>query len=112
MNRKIITLVVSILFSCALSGDPLGTGFTYQGELKQLGAPANGPFDFRFLLFDIDVGGSSIADPVLLEDVDVADGVFTVELDSRRDTSRFSSCGCGCTPGRSSRAHPAGGSAA
>jgi hypothetical protein len=59
---------------------PLGTGFTYQGELSQSGAPANGSFAMRFLLYDSDTGsntlGGVIPPPVL-----VANGLFTVELD-------------------------------
>lgn len=30
---------------------PLGTAFTYQGELKQNGVAANGAFDFEVALF-------------------------------------------------------------
>ena len=31
---------------------PLGTAFSYQGQLRQSGQPAHGSFDFRFRLYD------------------------------------------------------------
>ena len=37
---------------------PLGTAFTYQGQLKSDGSPANGLHDMRFRLFDAAVGGA------------------------------------------------------
>jgi hypothetical protein len=73
---------IYLLFVCFGAWSvPIGTSFTYQGELKRMGEPAQGLFDFRFELFDIDQGGASISNTVLLEDVAVANGVFTVELD-------------------------------
>ncbi len=59
----------------------IDTTFTYQGELQQSDAPANGSFDFQFELYDVDSGGIAIAPPVLLEDIVVSEGIFTVELD-------------------------------
>ena len=45
---KTRTCLLLLLFVSLSQAAPLGTGFTYQGELKQLGANANGPFDFQF----------------------------------------------------------------
>ena len=83
MKFKSILIVWALLLIGLSQAAPLGTAFTYQGELKQSGELANGPFDFQFVMFDVDVDGVGIGDPVLLEDVAVAvvDGVFTVELD-------------------------------
>lgn len=74
--------VVFFVFCTASSAyaDPVGTAFTYQGELNQSGMPASGSFDFSFELFDMPAGGSSLASAVALEDVDVVGGVLTVEL--------------------------------
>lgn len=58
---------------------PVGTGFTYQGRLDQASGPANGGFDFRFDLQD--EAGSPMASAVVLHNVPVTEGLFTVLLD-------------------------------
>ncbi len=40
---------------------PQGTAFTYQGELKQAGQPANGLFDFEVGLYLQGAGGAPVA---------------------------------------------------
>jgi hypothetical protein len=55
------------------------TAFTYQGQLKENGAPANGDFDFRFTLSSPDVSLNIL--PFCLRRVPVVNGLFTVELD-------------------------------
>lgn len=60
---------------------PLGTAFTYQGELTDAGVPVAGSADFRFTLHDAETGGSVVGSTVSLDDVAVADGRFTVQLD-------------------------------
>jgi hypothetical protein len=82
MQRLTQITFISILFiaSHALA-EPLGSGFTYQGELTHLGAPANGAFDFQFNLHDTVADGLPLTAPLVVHDVDVRDGVFTVELD-------------------------------
>ncbi len=60
---------------------PIGTAFTYQGRLMDANDPADGLYDFQFLLYAgynslIPIGG-----PIEVRDVDVIDGYFTVELD-------------------------------
>ena len=55
------------------------TEFTYQGQLQNASAPANGSFDFEFVLFD---GGGSQVGPVLPRNgVVVTNGIFAVSLD-------------------------------
>jgi len=57
---------------------PLSTSFTYQGQLKQDGNLVNGTCDFRFILYDAEVGGSQIG-PIQDETgVNVANGLFTI----------------------------------
>lgn len=60
---------------------PITTAFTYQGHLMDDESPANGPYDFLFELYDAFSGGNQIGNDVLLNDIDVVDGLFTVELD-------------------------------
>jgi len=59
----------------------VGTAFTYQGQLSDAGTPANGEYDIQFQLFDAASGGSSIGPTILVDNVAVADGRFTVSLD-------------------------------
>lgn len=61
------------------------TAFTYQGELERGGAPANGSFDFEFVLFDDASGGVAFAGPVNVEDAPVLGGLFTVAVDFGMD---------------------------
>jgi hypothetical protein len=60
---------------------PLGTVFTYQCRLRDSGAPANGVYDFRFILYDAASGGNQVGSEVYNDDISVSDGLFTVNLD-------------------------------
>jgi hypothetical protein len=60
---------------------PIGTAFTYQGRLSDGGNPATGTYDFRFIVYDADVGGSQRGPTLTRDDVAVAGGLFTVPLD-------------------------------
>ena len=60
---------------------PVGTAFTYQGQLKQGGVPADGEFDFLFRLYDSDSGHVQLGSPCVVYDQTVTNGLFTVELD-------------------------------
>jgi hypothetical protein len=59
----------------------LGTAFTHQGRLTDSGSPATGPYDFRCILYDAPAGGSQVGPIVSLEDVAVANGLFTITID-------------------------------
>ena len=60
---------------------PLGTAFTYQGQLKYDGSPVNGNCDFLFTLWDTETGGNQIGPDQQKANVPVTNGYFTVELD-------------------------------
>jgi hypothetical protein len=60
---------------------PVGAAFTYQGSLTDGGNPAHGMYDFWFRLYDAEEGGNPASDPVQIEDLNVINGRFTVELD-------------------------------
>jgi len=68
--------------------EPMGTGFTYQGRLIDSNEPADGLYDFQFKLFSYPYSGG-IGHPPLgttdINEVDVIDGHFTVELDFGAD---------------------------
>jgi len=57
-----------------------GTAFTYQGFLRQGGAPANGNHDFQFSLWTEESGGSQIGSTQTVTNVSVQNGLFTVTL--------------------------------
>ncbi len=59
----------------------VGTRFTYQGTLRLNNNRADGPYDFRFLLYDQAAGGAQLGGTVILNDVPVTDGLFATELD-------------------------------
>ena len=54
----------------------LSTAFTYQGHLAEDDAFANGTYDFRFILYDAEVGGSQAGDIVTHSDLIVTEGLF------------------------------------
>ncbi len=57
------------------------TEFTFQGSLTNAGTPANGNFDFEFLLFNALAGGSQQGPTVARNGVSVSNGIFAVTLD-------------------------------
>ena len=79
MKFFISGLIALWLFAEATAA-PITTAFTYQGELQAADQAANGPFDFEFELYDQASGGLPLA-LLPLDDVQVIDGVFTVQLD-------------------------------
>jgi hypothetical protein len=60
---------------------PVGSEFTYQGQLREGGIPADGDYDFVFRLYDADTGGAQVGGDVEINERPVSDGLFTVELD-------------------------------
>jgi hypothetical protein len=90
---------VGIVVLLALSGPavpafaaPLGSGFTYQGQLQQSGLPTDGTCDFQFSLWDDagsgqpPAGGNQIGSRHTATSVAVTNGLFTVVLN---DASQF-----------------------
>jgi len=55
--------------------------FTYQGRLLDGDLAADGLYDFQFKLYDAISDGKQLAWTVTADNVDVAEGYFTVELD-------------------------------
>jgi len=74
-------VVVSFCAAIPAAAQPLGTGFTYQGELKISGAPAAGLYDLRFRLFDAAAAGAQIGATLCADNVSLINGRFTVQLD-------------------------------
>ena len=79
--RAVPLAAMSLLAGTVSAQTPQGTSFTYQGRLADGGAPADGAFDLRFILYDAAVGGSQVGPIVSRDDVVVSGGLFTVPLD-------------------------------
>ncbi len=63
------------------AGQPLGTGFVYQGELRADGVAAVGVHDLRFRLYDAPTGTGQVGGVVCVNDVVLEGGRFSVALD-------------------------------
>ncbi|MFH1747889.1 MAG: hypothetical protein ABIG44_12715 [Planctomycetota bacterium] len=83
-NSRLIVLVTALALGGTTGvahGDALGSGFTYQGQLKEAGAPASGDYDFRFQLYDAETGGLQIGNDYTVDDWPISNGLFTVPVD-------------------------------
>lgn len=58
-TRWLAVNVTLLVCAGTVLGAPLTTAFTYQGQLKSDGSPANGPHDMRFRLFDAAIAKSA-----------------------------------------------------
>ncbi len=74
-------LAALCFFSVAAPAFAQGSAFTYQGKLTDGGTPATGAYDFRFILYNADAGGSQVGTTLTADDVVVTAGAFTVVLD-------------------------------
>jgi hypothetical protein len=71
-----------ILLVSAINAVGQGTVFQYQGRLNDNGQPANGTYDFVFKLYDsTNVPGNTVSSPVASSGTQVANGLFTANLD-------------------------------
>lgn len=95
-----VVLIVILLFLMAAAGliyaqqptlqeasaqaVPMGTAFTYQGQLKKGSGPLNGTCKMDFRLYDAPADGSQVGSPIVT-DVVVKGGRFTASLDFGSD---------------------------
>src|SRR5262249_10780205 len=80
MLRHLCAAVVLCIAGPCLA-QPLTTAFTYQGRLDSAGAPAPGTYDFKFTLFDAPAAGTQLGSQLCSDNLAVANGTFTVQLD-------------------------------
>jgi hypothetical protein len=87
MNRKLSnhwlfgwSVMTACLFSANLSTAQQTTAFTYQGQLVDGGANANGTYTIIFALYDGVSGGTQIGSAITNSPT-LANGLFTVNLD-------------------------------
>lgn len=73
--------VVGVLFLMALlTAQAQFGGFVYQGFLRWQGEPANGVFDFRFVLYDAASGGTQQGTVQTHTGITVTNGLFTQKI--------------------------------
>lgn len=72
-------LAAAIALALPLSAFALSNSFSYQGSLNDGGNPASGSYDLQFQLQTS--AGANVGAPLVREDVSVAGGLFSVELD-------------------------------
>ena len=73
--------LLAALLAATVQAAPLGTAFTYQGQLKESGQPASGLYDLQACLFDDPATPVPIACAPDFNDVPVDAGLFTITLD-------------------------------
>ena len=76
-----ISIVFSIVLALAAFGAPLGTSWTYQGQLRRSGAAYTGACNFQFSLWDAASAGTQQAGMPPINGVNVVNGLFTVQID-------------------------------
>jgi hypothetical protein len=84
-NRKwsiSLLAALTLAFACAEQtlAAPIGSGFTYQGQLTDANTPADGAYDLQFALFTSAAGGSAV-DTLSFDDLEVERGLINVSLD-------------------------------
>lgn len=77
-----VAALAALIMTTAAFGQavPASSAFTYQGQLKVAGQPANGVYDFRFQLADAPSLGILLG-TVDVGDVTVTNGLFAVQID-------------------------------
>jgi hypothetical protein len=65
----------------AMTVQPMGTCFVYQGRLLDEGSPAEGLYDFQFKLYNANVDAIQQGSTIEINDHETIDGYFTIELD-------------------------------
>src|SRR5687768_17171522 len=80
IHVRTLLVLASILISTGLVRAQ-GSMFTYQGKLSDGGTAANGTYDLQFKLYDTLGNPQGSPDTVTRTEVNVTNGVFTVQLD-------------------------------
>ena len=79
----VVALGLMVCLATVSEAGPMGTAWTYQGRLMDKNKPAEGFYGFQFRLFDSNdpCTGAQLGSPIDMNDLEVIDGHFTVELD-------------------------------
>jgi len=105
MKRSGLSMCLLLIAAAVMAGSVRAqtTEFTYQGSLQNSSAPANGNFDFEFLLFDAASGGTQFGSTLTRRPL--------VCAASRVLTTNPVTQGAAITPASGRRRRPGGGPA-
>jgi hypothetical protein len=81
LNIFVLLMALVLGLNAAARAEPMGTAFTYRGQLYDANYVADGLYDFQFRLYDANTDGNQVGDDVNKADVNVVDAYFAVELD-------------------------------
>ena len=85
MSSRIIGLLAVaatlVLSAVVLAQTPLGTAFTYQGQLKKDGSAYSGSCDMNFKLYDAATNGNQVGGVQTASGASVSNGLFNATLD-------------------------------
>ena len=83
-QRRALAAALALVLGCtagSVAAQALSPAFTYQGELRSAGTPANASFDMEFRLYSTLSGSGQIGPAVTRLNVPVTNGLFSVPLD-------------------------------
>jgi hypothetical protein len=81
MRSLVLTLGALLIAAAPTWAAPVGTAFSYQGQLLKSGSPYQGNADGIFRLFDAASAGNQVGSTITLTAFPVTGGLFTVDLD-------------------------------
>ncbi len=81
-SKTLFGLPALLSLVCALTNAaPMGTAYTYQAGLYDVGDPASGIYDLRFRIYDAAVGGLQVGGDLTKSALAISNGLFTTTLD-------------------------------
>jgi hypothetical protein len=81
MVSQVLAGTLAAFLAATSLAQPLTTAVTFQGQLDSAGTPVSGTYDLRFTLFDSAVGGAQVGPQLCSDNISIANGRFTVQLD-------------------------------